>query len=490
MRAEILSSRESSHDGCRQARHVARGRILVSVRQDIWRGLFGLQFRTTALLTLVVFAATGLTGATFMRLFTRVVVQHSKRASQNIARALAMAGASAVERRDRETLLGIAERVVAEGDVSYVLITDMTGELLACYQKGTGNVGPLMLDGTQKVSLEPINQPRLLSHDGAGPCVDVVYPVPSPSAKVPEGRQRPVAGYVRVGMNLSSLQFRMAGLVENFFGLSVGITLLMIPLGYQVVKNVVGPVNRLERAAQSFALGDLQARVQIQRRDEIGQLAATFNGMADKLALSQQALIKLNTELEDRVIQRTTALEEANVRLREMASHDSLTGLYNRRHFNELLGQFFAEASRYKTDLTCMMMDLDNFKRVNDTLGHNTGDILLQLTADVIKGSIRESDVAVRYGGDEFIVLLPRTSPDDARASAERILDMFRCELVKRLPEASIVTLSIGLASREKDQPNEAIQLVNLADEALYLAKAGGKNRITVVRPALSVADA
>jgi diguanylate cyclase (GGDEF)-like protein len=205
--------------------------------------------------------------------------------------------------------------------------------------------------------------------------------------------------------------------------------------------------------------------------------------MADELASSHDKLVKLNAELEDRVMKRTTALEAANVRLREMAARDALTGLYNRRHFNDLLGQLFAESTRYHSDLTLMMLDLDNFKRVNDTLGHQVGDQLLRMTADVILQCIRESDVAVRYGGDEFIVLWPQTSPEEARASAERILARFREELTRALPEAGIASLSIGVASRRADEPTEPMHLVQLADEALYLAKAGGKNRITVLQP-------
>ena len=115
-----------------------------------------------------------------------------------------------------------------------------------------------------------------------------------------------------------------------------------------------------------------------------------------------------------------------------------------------------------------------------------TGDKLLQLTANVIQRCIRESDVAVRYGGDEFVVLLPQTSPDEARASAERVLTLYRKELGEELPEANIASMSIGLASRQEGRPTEAMNLVQLADEALYLAKAGGKNRIMVVRPPIA----
>jgi diguanylate cyclase (GGDEF)-like protein len=225
------------------------------------------------------------------------------------------------------------------------------------------------------------------------------------------------------------------------------------------------------------------------RRDEFGKLGRAFNSMADEVAFSQNQLLKLNAELEDRVLQRTNDLELANDRLREMAVRDSLTGLYNRRHLGELLERLSAEATRYETDLTCMMVDLDNFKRVNDSLGHHTGDLLLQLAARVVLASIRESDVAIRYGGDEFVVLLPRTSPGEARASAERVLTNFRTDLMRELPEANITSLSIGLASREHDQPSDVMELVNLADEALYLAKAGGKNRITILRPAAAEAQ-
>lgn len=199
--------------------------------------------------------------------------------------------------------------------------------------------------------------------------------------------------------------------------------------------------------------------------------------------LAMVEIKRANQRLERELLLRNQELEKVNSQLRETAARDSLTGLYNRRHFGELLGQFFAEARRYNTDLTCMMIDLDNFKRVNDTLGHQVGDRLLQLTARAIQESIRESDVAVRYGGDEFLVMLPRTTPADAQMSAKRILSRFHKDVSARIPDASVASISIGLASREQDQPPSGEALVRLADEALYLAKAGGKDRIMVVRP-------
>ena len=200
-------------------------------------------------------------------------------------------------------------------------------------------------------------------------------------------------------------------------------------------------------------------------------------------AIALVEMKRANRRLEDELRLRNKELERVNTELRRLATHDSLTGLYNRRHFGDLLSRLFAEAKRYGTDLTCMIIDVDDFKRVNDTRGHQAGDQVLERLARIIRESIRESDVPVRFGGDEFVILLPRTSPAEARASADRILARFQRGLPAPMPGACLSSLSIGLASREEDQPSSAETLVHLADKALYLAKSKGKGRVMVVRP-------
>lgn len=452
-------------------------------RPQILRILSGLQFRTTILLTGVVLTATALTGMTFQHLSEQLVLGQTQRHASDLVKALAVAGARAVQREDRDRLLAIAEDVISNENLVYVIFTDVSGHWLASHQRGVGAISPLLMESAERISVEPINRPRLMQNAQAGPHMDVVYPVlaadevPNPIAL------RPTVGFVRLGVSLNSAGAQIAGMTRQIIGLSVGIALLMVPLGYEIVRHLVKPLNKLSEAADSLASGQLDVHVPVDRRDEIGDLARAFNLMADKLAKSHRVLMQQSEQLECRVLERTIALEQANRQLRDVAARDSLTGLYNRRHFNDLLGQLFAESARYQTDLTCMMLDLDNFKRVNDTLGHQIGDQLLQLTARAIRESIRESDIAVRYGGDEFAVLLSCTSLEDARASAERLLQRFRDDIMQHLPEASIASLSIGLASRERDEPSSPTVLLQLADEALYLAKAGGKDRITVVRP-------
>ena len=171
-------------------------------------------------------------------------------------------------------------------------------------------------------------------------------------------------------------------------------------------------------------------------------------------------------------------LEESLEKVKEMASTDHLTGLANRRTFAEVLNRTFSEAVRYGYDLTCCMCDLDHYKQLNDTLGHQMGDEILQMAAAIIRESLRTSDIAARFGGDEMVLLLPHTSLDRGTAVAQRI----REQLAERTRAHPVlhheVTMSMGVASLDNDHPTSAEALVSMADRALYLAKSQGKNRI------------
>ncbi|MHC4294028.1 MAG: diguanylate cyclase, partial [Planctomycetota bacterium] len=171
-------------------------------------------------------------------------------------------------------------------------------------------------------------------------------------------------------------------------------------------------------------------------------------------------------------------LEQAVAAQRMMAETDPLTGLANRRRFAQLLEHCHSEATRYEYDLTCCMCDLDHYKELNDTLGHQLGDKVLTIAAEVVAKALRKSDIAARYGGDEFVVLLPHTSVEEALIVGERI----RSELVDRTRSdsqlARSVTISIGVASLGADNPTSGDALVSMSDKALYVAKERGKDQI------------
>jgi len=161
---------------------------------------------------------------------------------------------------------------------------------------------------------------------------------------------------------------------------------------------------------------------------------------------------------------------------------DELTGLFNRRHFEERLKEELSRHSRYGDVLSVFMLDLDNFKTYNDVYGHPAGDILLSQIGKILKSSVRSADQAFRYGGDEFVVILPQTATDDAYVVAERVRDQVAGEMEKK---SLTVTCSIGLASYPADGVISE-DLVTGADTALYYAKWTGGNRTYLSSKVLS----
>lgn len=159
--------------------------------------------------------------------------------------------------------------------------------------------------------------------------------------------------------------------------------------------------------------------------------------------------------------------------LEKQAIHDALTGLYNRRKFEALLSQELERVNRYHRALTLILLDIDHFKAVNDHFGHDVGDEVLRLLADTLREQLRSSDIPARWGGEEFIVLLPETELDAALQAA---VHLRQCIADIDFPSAGQITVSLGVSTY---QPGDRLEtLVKRADEALYQAKQGGRNRV------------
>ena len=177
---------------------------------------------------------------------------------------------------------------------------------------------------------------------------------------------------------------------------------------------------------------------------------------------------------------RAAELERTTVQLQELTRRDPLTGLYNRRHFDEVLGQAFEAASRQQRALSLGFLDLDHFKAINDRHGHQGGDAVLARVAKTIGGCLRGNDFIARYGGEEFVVLLPETPLELARKIMERIRGYIEAEHYAVAPDRMIrITLSGGAAAHmdgtRREKPED---LIRAADRALYQAKRLGRNRI------------
>ena len=170
------------------------------------------------------------------------------------------------------------------------------------------------------------------------------------------------------------------------------------------------------------------------------------------------------------------SLEEAFVALEHAASHDALTGIYNRRQLNEILQQELRRAERYGTQFSVCLIDLDHFKSINDTYGHGAGDAVLAAFAGMLTDCMRDTDHVGRYGGEEFLVVMSGTSREGAIITADRIRVMAKSRPFKGLPDTFRLTVSAGMASHVKGESIE--QTVTRADTALYRAKHLGRDRI------------
>ena len=197
-----------------------------------------------------------------------------------------------------------------------------------------------------------------------------------------------------------------------------------------------------------------------------------------RLKALQDTLVEKNKEL-DRI---NRELEEKRSALELLSRTDGLTQLINRRHFEELLQSEWQRSLRYRAPLSCMLLDIDHFKKVNDTWGHPFGDTVLKEVAGVARRALRDVDILARYGGEELIALLPETSPEEAWRAAERVrmgVEAMRltCRTVSP-PEQVRCTASIGVSTAPGPGIETPEQLVQLADECLYEAKQGGRNQV------------
>ena len=175
-------------------------------------------------------------------------------------------------------------------------------------------------------------------------------------------------------------------------------------------------------------------------------------------------------------------LESMNGRLTQLTKTDFLTQLFNRGHWEENLIQEFKRLQRYQHKSTLLMCDIDHFKRVNDTYGHAAGDVVIQAIAEAVRGNLRKTDIAGRYGGEEYAVLLVDTPIDQAAVLAERLRQSVEALQINYNAHQIKVTLSIGLAEYNADMTGHR-QWIEASDKGLYQSKANGRNQVTLYIP-------
>ena len=287
-------------------------------------------------------------------------------------------------------------------------------------------------------------------------------------------------GGVAIGFSTLPLEEKINAMTRQSIVLMIVSMVIAGIISFLIARQITNPLGQLTNLAGRMASGDLSTSFDLQSRDEIGQLGSAFNQMSQAIQKREQDLRQLAEGLEKTVAERTEELRSKNEVLETLAITDPLTEAYNRRHFFELAEQEVQRAVRYQHPLSLMLIDVDHFKIVNDTYGHQVGDEVLVKIVQLFQENIRAIDVFARYGGEEFVVLLPETGCEETRGLAERI-----CSLVSETPilsgESTVsVTLSIGVTCWQGDQEFNFDHLLSQADSALYQAKGMGRNSVVV----------
>ncbi|OJV66664.1 MAG: hypothetical protein BGO41_04380 [Clostridiales bacterium 38-18] len=248
--------------------------------------------------------------------------------------------------------------------------------------------------------------------------------------------------------------------------------ILFIVISWLVTRWVTKPIYHLNDAAKKLAEGRFDFVSDEVRRDELGQLSLSFNEMALKLT-------SLVTTLEQQVDERTKDLQEMNESLSRLSFSDGLTGLPNRRKFDEFYGSVFGKNSSHKREMAIIMMDLDNFKAFNDTYGHLVGDDCLRMVSIIFSRIIfKNKDLVARFGGEEFSAILQGYSKTEVYELCELIRnEVASTPLQISESETVYITVSVGYVHFTPDLSNPKEEYIKCADQALYKAKSLGKNR-------------
>ena len=267
--------------------------------------------------------------------------------------------------------------------------------------------------------------------------------------------------------------------------------LVVVGLAYashRLISSLLSNLNHLKEGANKIAQGNFLVRIPEQGKDELTSVIQTFNSMGSELQtaiekriLYENQLKTLNQELESRVITRTSqlnvALEEANkanAAVAHLANHDTLTGLLNRRRFQEEMDRWGKYALRYKRPVTLMFIDLDKFKNINDTYGHLGGDEYLLAFTRLLKSTLRSTDYIGRWGGDEFAALLPETDAAAACEVANKLPKIFNTVPITVAGKTIYASASIGIAVLP-EHTTDINELTAFADAAMYKAKEAGR---------------
>ena len=371
-------------------------------------------------------------------------------------------------RMELDELVDIAKVVGKNGDIEQFVIYDENGLILVdsaqpdlIFSQSVDPLGYILITSEPGISYSAWQEDRYIA-----------------GKPIVLGKQ--IIGAVAVGISTRALDEKITALTQQSL-IFASITLIIgVGLSLWLGRQITSPLRALTDIAKQMTGGDLFVRIEIPSQDEIGQLGDAFSQMATSIQNREVELRDLTASLEHTIEERTDELRRQNKRLERIAIEDSLTGIYNRRHFFDLAEQEIERAKRYGSPLSIVIMDADYFKNINDAYGHLIGDQILINLAKLCQENIRSLDIIARYGGEEFVVLMPEANLEDAWKSAERLRKLVAETSMIAGGLNVMITISLGVASWENNKDLDFNALLARADRALYQSKESGRNRVSV----------
>jgi len=264
------------------------------------------------------------------------------------------------------------------------------------------------------------------------------------------------------------------------------VPILMVGVGTFLVgcwwtqRELVRPLGSLLRTVEAASDDSQREPAKSYRHREFGNLAEKLAALRLDLHTWRNKAVMTERRVDNRIAEETQRITRDLQRLKAESWQDSLTGVYNRRFLDEKLPEVYEAQSAGRRDLSLAMFDLDYFKLLNDTAGHGAGDQVLQFIGELLRQMTRTGDFAVRYGGDEFMLIMPGLPASRAMAVSERVLAHFRQQAKVMVDVRPAPTLSVGVASIANNRPESLAELIYMADEVLLESKQNGKGRVTL----------
>ena len=388
------------------------------------------------------------------------------------ARQLGSAAEFSLFAGDRESLARLAEAALrSDVQLRGVILYDASGQVTA--QAGRMSAPAPRLDGAIQivqtkellVVAQPIYAATSVLQD------DVYAPVPDVASRIRATESR-LLGYAVVEMSLEALAQQLRDLLIWSLATAVGGLMLAGVMASVLADLVSVQIGRINHVVQRVGEGQLDERVDEANSGILRPLATGINAMVARIATTQE-------ELQQQITQATQELRDQKDAAELAARTDSLTGVASRRAFSEAAEAEMQRALRYRSELSLLMMDLDHFKVVNDTHGHVTGDAVLVSFAQTVQQLVRKVDLVARLGGEEFVVLLPNITAEQATALAERIREAVYTSRLLVEGKPLQFSVSIGVAQFDRRELSLTGWMAR-ADAALYQAKAQGRNRVVL----------